>query len=175
MGAGLAEVIGARVFVDVVVPRTKIAGRMRLVTRREQSEIRAEARQYLTDSGFPVDSSAITSLGAQEEWNAELAVRMLATAVRDPGNSELALASVDDWRECDDDQLGGLFDEYQQLAARVDPLGSGVELSDSEFDQMVEAAKKKEPELLMSYGSRKQALFAITLASQLATSATPMS
>ncbi len=172
---GLADVIGARPFVDVVVPRTAIAGRMRLVTRREMSEIRAEARTSLTKAGFPIDGAAAVSLGAVEEWNSEIAVRVLAIAVRDPKDVELALASVEEWEECDDDQLGGLFDEYQAFAARIDPLGSAVELSDQEHNAIIEAAKKKDRDLLMSFGSPKLVSFAITSVSLLATSATQTS
>jgi hypothetical protein len=167
----LVDLVGSRRHVDIVIPRTQIAAKMRLGSRREVSEARSDARRALQEAGFPVDASAVTALGAGEEWQYELSVRLLAVAIRNPSKTELALASVDDWRECDDDQIAALMRQYDDFAARVDPLGEeGAGLTDAEMIELVAAAKKKDADLLMSFGSRKLASFILTSASRPATS-----
>lgn len=163
--------LAAPAFVDVVVPRTSVAGKMRLVTRAERFEATAEARKALEAAGFPVDVSAAAALGANEQWHNELGVRLLAIAVRDPANTDRALASLEEWRECDDDQLDAMWVRYQDLAAEFDPLGAGT-LTEADAAAIASAAKKKDAGLLMSYGSRKLALYAISSAAPPASSET---
>lgn len=152
---GLAALAGAREHIDIVIPRTAIAGRMRLVTRSERASIESEVLAYMK-------ALSITSL---EQYSAETAVRTLAIAVRDPQDEHRTLDSVEEWRECDDDQIAALWKVYQDLAERVDPLGAdGGELEPGELDAMIAAAKKKEFDRLISYGSRRLAIFAITTA-----------
>jgi hypothetical protein len=171
----LVDAIGARVHVDVTIPRTTIRGRMRLVSRREMSTIKSETREYLKSEGFPVDATAVTALGAFDEYQYELGVRTLQVAVRDPRREQLALGKIEDWRELDDDQIAAVYERYKDLAARLDPLGSNVELSAGEVASLIDAAKKKDGDLLTSFGSRKLASFTISLVSQQSTSPTPKS
>jgi hypothetical protein len=167
---------GARVFVDITIPRTEIRGKMRLVSRAELFAINATARRELQEAGFPVDGTAITALGASEQWQYEIGARTLAIAVREPGNVERALASVEEWRECDDDQIAALYQQYTDLAHRIDPLGDeGNGLTEIEIEQLTAAAKKKDSGILISFGSRKLASFILTSAEQLARSVTPTS
>lgn len=167
--AAATELVGARVHVDVTIPRSGVRGRMRLISRAEKFAVEAETRGALEGAGFPVDASAFGALGAGDQWQYERAVRILAIAVRDPANEALALAPLDDWRGLDDDQIAALWQDYQDLEARLDPLGSElVALTDAEVAAFVAAAKKKDVAILMSYGSRK-------LASFIATSADPPS
>lgn len=163
---------GARVYVDVSIPRTELRGRMRLVSRSELFTIQAETRRTMQDAGFPVDGTAITALGALEQWQYEIGARTLALAVRELG-TDRALASIEEWRECDDDQIAALYQEYQDLAARIDPLGDGGSISELELAQLVEAAKKKDRATLISFGSRKLASFILTSADQPASSPIP--
>jgi hypothetical protein len=163
--------LAAPVFVDVVVPRTNVAGRMRLVTRAERLQAHADTRRFLEKQGFPIDASAASSLGAHEQWQYELGLRLLAAAVRHPEDAELPLASVDEWRECDDDQIDALYTRLEDLRAEHDPLGAG-ELTREDVTAIIAAAKKKDAAVLMSFGSRKLALFAITSVEPLASSTT---
>lgn len=164
--AALAEaVLGARVFVDVVVPGTDIAGKMRILARNESRRVASESRRELMKAGFPVDGTALGAFAAVEEWNAEVAVRTLAVAVREPSDTDRALADLDDWNELTDEQIGVLWQRYEDLRIEVDPIGEGAPgLSETELIALRDAAKKGERALLMSFGSRKLALFAIASA-----------
>lgn len=154
------DFIGARLFEPVVVPRTKYRGKMRVVSRNETFQLKAEARKFFAAAGMPLDNHA--AFGA-EEWQNEIALRMLAVAVRNPRDPGLPLASLDEWRELDDDQVDALWVEYRDFALRVDPVGQR-ELSDEEFARIDKAAKKKDLTSTMLFGSRRLALFAMRLA-----------
>lgn len=161
VGRGLADVVEARVHVDIVVPRTQIAGKLRLLSRKEMSEARIATLFALRENG--IEKNAPSHIFV-EEWNNELDARIMSLAVRDPNDVMRALASIEDWRECDEDQIVSLFVQYKDLADRIDPLGQGVGLTEDEVRAMTEAAKKKHDDILLSYGSRKLALFAISSA-----------
>lgn len=168
----IVDLVGERVYRDVVIPRTNVRGKMRLITRAEKSQIREDVRRELGGRGFPVDVSALSALGAGEEWHAELAVRTLQKAIRDPNDPSLELAPLEDWRDCDEGQLDALLTEYEDLEALLDPLGGTVELTEGELAALVDAAKKKAVNLLLSYGSRKLAALVTTLVARLESSAT---
>lgn len=154
------DFIGARVFEVVTIPRTNYKGRMRVVSRAETFRIKTEARKYFTDEKMPLDNHA--AFGA-EEWSNEIAIRTLAVAIRNPRDVTLELAPLAEFRDLDDDQVDKLWIDYRDFRAQVDPLGFG-ELSDADFAAMVAAAKKKQPELLIGFGSSKLVLFAMRLA-----------
>ena len=153
----VAAILGARVHVDIVVPRTSITGRMRLLSQAERSKIQSEAR------------IAVATLGAEganvdlfSEFREEKVVRSIAIAIRDPADESRPLADLADWIECDEDQLAALWERYQDLSAALDPLGANVEITEIEVLEIEAAAKKKDLDLLTSYGSRKLARYAIT-------------
>jgi hypothetical protein len=171
---GVVDIVGARVFVDVTIPRTTIKGRLRLCSRKEEFAAKAEARAAMLEAGYPVNAEAHTALGATEQWLAEVMVRMLAIAVRMPGDEGRPLASLEDWQECDDQQLMGLWSIYQDQEHALDPLGVDT-LTDAELAALIAAAKKKDADSLMAFGSHRLALFAITSASPPASSETPTS
>ena len=170
----LADTLGVRVHVDITVPRTDVRGKMRLCSRAEELEANADARAAMVEAGYPVNAEAHTALGGTQQWLVEVAVRMLAVAVRDPSNTDLALASLDEWRDCDDQQILALWSRYQDLANELDPLGAGT-LTDDQLAQLTAAAKKKDVDLLMACGSRSLALYVTTLVAPPASSATPTS
>lgn len=160
-------VLTSRVHREITIPRTSVRGAMRLLSRSEVASVRAACRDAL---------SALATGPALEgfrEWHEELAVRTLAVAVRDPDDNAEPLASLSDWQECDDEQIGAVWEWYQDLEAELDPLGADGGLTSADVDVMLAAAKKKGGALLMSFGSRKLAAFAITLAEQLSSSPTP--
>lgn len=153
----IIDFIGARLFEPVTVPRTKYKGLMRVVSRAETFELKAAARKAFAAAGMPLDNHA--AFGA-EEWSNEIALRMLAVAVRNPRDVSMPLASLDEWREIDDDQADSLWLTYRDFAERVDPVGQR-ELSDAEFDAIDRVAKKKDLDTTIAFGSRKLALYAM--------------
>lgn len=158
-GAMSVELAGARIFVDVTIPRTSVRGRLRLLTRGEMKSVRLECRKATAHLGLQSPQLDIT-----REWNEEVATRILAIAVRHPDDETKPLASLADWEECEDDQIGALYQAYQDHADQLDPLAAEASLSDVEVLEIRDAAKKKQGLLLMSYGSQKLAAYAITTA-----------
>lgn len=156
--AGATVLAGARPTAEVTIPRTQLKARLRLLSRAEQLQVMADAHRAFDELGLPVGAPGLVA-----EWNGEVAVRHLAIAVREI-DTDQPLAGLEDWRQhCDDDQIAWLFQEYQSLGHRYDPLGQTT-ISQAELAALQHAAKKKEADLLMSYGSRKLALFAISMA-----------
>jgi hypothetical protein len=173
----LAEQLGHRKHVEIAIPQTSVTGRMRLVTRGELSDIRTDARAHLKTRGYPIDT-VVAGLATVDEWNAEVAVRHLAIAVRDPADVARPLASLDEWRECTDDQIGYLWERYKDLAEELDPMTAPT-LTEEEVTALQSAAKKSEAAaglaLLLAFGSRKLATFIRTSVGQPASSPTQRS
>lgn len=161
---GLAAAVGARVHVDVTIPRTQIKGRMRLVVRHEVAALRSETYAFFAAEERAVTPATLALPAVLEDWNAEIAVRHLAIAVRDPADESKPLASLDEWRELDDDQIGALLGEYKDLGARLDPIALDTHLTSEEEAALRAAAKKGDVEILMSFGCLKLAIFATTSA-----------
>lgn len=168
--AGRAEsrversMFGAREHVDVVVPRTETHGRMRLLSRAEVLKVKADARTYFAELGMPNDPTSLATGGHVIEWNLEIAVRHLAIAVRETHDEKMPLASLEDWRDyCDDDQIGTMWQFYNDLAARLDPVNSNA-LTEDETHEIEAAVKKKDEGSLISYGSSKLASFLLSTA-----------
>ena len=145
-----ASVLETRIHRDATVPRTSVVGAMRLLSRRENADVRAEARAAIEKfaTGLAVDGF--------REFHEELAVRTIAIAMRDPSNREQPLAPLSDWMECDDDQINALWQTYQDLEVELDPFEAD-DVTNEEAEQVIEAAKKKGGVLLTSFGSRKLA------------------
>lgn len=150
---------GGRVWRELKVPRTNLVARMRLVTRAEALQIKADVRRVLASFDMPVDLQALAQGAVLDEYNVEVAVRHLAVAVRQ-ADIDAPLLDVEAWRNnCDDDQIAAMWHEYQGFAQSVDPLGAGLgSLSDADLAAIRAAAKKKDLTLLMSYGSRALAI-----------------
>lgn len=166
----LATQLGARVHIDVTIPRTTVHGRMRLALRSEISALRAEAHAHFASLGRPVTAATLVEPDVIADWNAEIASRHLAVAVRDPSDESKPLGDLATWRGCDDDQINALWVEYQDLAERLDPLGeTAAGLTEEEVTALRAAAKKADAPALRSFGSWRLALFAISSAAQPAT------
>jgi hypothetical protein len=163
----IVDFIGARVFVPIKIPRTEYKGQMRIVSRSETFDLKVEARRHFAERGFPLDNRL--AFGA-EEWDNEVATRMLAVAIRSPRDPRIPLTSLDEWRELDDDQIDALWREYQDHAARIDPIGHKPDLTPEDVAGIRGAAKKGELALTMSFGSRKLALYAMRSLTDLPTS-----
>lgn len=169
--AVVGRALSAPLYVTITFPRTTTKAKLRLVSRKERFEAMAEARTFLQDAGFPVDAAAVSALAGMEAWNYESGVRLLQRALRNYEDPTLELATVEDLRECDDDQLDAIWDLYERHKAEVDPLAAGT-LTEKDVAEISAAAKKADASLLQSFGSRRLALYVTTLASPPASSPT---
>lgn len=159
-----AATIEGRTFREVAIHGTRITGRMRVLTRSEVRQVRAEIRAALDAQGITANAPGV--LEAFQEWRDENALRTIAIAVRaaTPADDRdpPPLASLADWEGCNDVQLGALWDQYQDLEAEIDPFGSSAPLTKEEAGRVEAAAKKGDAATLMSFGSHTLARFAIT-------------
>lgn len=153
-------VMAARHHVDVTIPRTKIAGKMRVLSKRERTEVRHEAREALKELGL-----VSLPLESHREWHEEIATRTLAVAVRSPNDISQPLASIEAWNQCDEGQIDALWQRYKDLQDQLDPL-ENPSLSEEAMRMIQDAAKKKQMTLLMSFGSCVLASYVITTAAQ---------
>lgn len=153
-------VTSARAFEPVTVPRTSKRGRMRLLSRGENRQVKIDARAALAEIG-----ATGPTVNGYVEWHEEVATRTLAIAIRNYENPELALAPLEYWEACDDNQINTLFMHYQDMDRRLDPLASS-EIGADEIVAIDAAIKKKSLTLLLSYGSQKLASFLLTSAGQ---------
>jgi len=158
--------LGERVYVDLVVPRTSVAAKMRLLSSSEDTAAELATLFGLRELGF--DDKTPMHIW-DRVWRREYNARVMSIAVRDPNDVSKPLDAIEQWRECDEDQINALNVKYNDLGNKIDPLGSTVELTQTEHDALASAAKKKLADTLLSYGSRKLALFAISLVDQPAT------
>ena len=157
-------VLGGVTYREVIVPRTSVKGRMRLLQRGEEALVRSECRRELAER-HRIAPAAPGVLESFPEWREERILRVLAIAVRDPADPSRPLAELDEWSTCDDVQLLALWDIYQDLEAELDPLGpSAPPLTAEEVGAIKSAAGKGSADLLMSFGSRRLALFVISTA-----------
>jgi hypothetical protein len=162
-----AVLAGARVHVPVVIPRTSLQGQMRLLTRREESALALEVASWL--AGLDVRGDHLGATGRMPV-SSETAVRLLAVAIRDPGDPAKPLASLEEWLEADDAQIGELYRRYTDLVAELDP--EAVDLTPAEAAAIADAVKKKDATALLAFGSSRLSAFMLRSASQPATSAT---
>ncbi len=159
-----ASVIDGRTFRDVAVLGTAERGRLRLLSRGEVRQVRADARAALAAVGLT--SALPGQLEGHQEWRDEIVCRSIAVAVRDPADPDQRdprpLASLADWETCSDVQLVALWEIYKDLDAELDPFTADVALDEDDHRAIREAAKKKDGATLTSFGSQKLALFAIS-------------
>jgi hypothetical protein len=154
------QVRGARVHVEVTIPRTAIRGQMRVLSLHEQAAVRYEAREFLLGRKF------VEPLNTYREWHEEIAIRTLAVAVRNPHDLDDTLATLEAWSQCDEGQIDPLWQRYKDLQDSLDPLARPT-MDEAEYLAMQDAAKKKDASLLMSFGCSKLAAFTISMAGQL--------
>jgi hypothetical protein len=156
-----ALLAGCREHVDIVVPRTdpSVRGKLRRLTRGEEEELSIELgrwRKAAIDWGTPPESRL--ELSSQE------AVRTVAIAVRDPADPSRPLASLNDWRQADDGQIGAVYQQYLDLVDRTDVFRD--HLATDERAEIEDAVRKKDVARLLSCGARKLTAWLLTSASQ---------
>lgn len=155
---------GGRVHIEITVPRTEIKGRMRLVSRAEASKITVMVRKYFRDLEMPDSPALLSAQGLIHEWTNEIAVRHLHVAVRMPDDESKPLASLDEWRDCDDDQIATLWEQYQDHGDNIDPFGDNATLSERERVEIETALGKRNATVLRSYGSKRLSLYMLSMA-----------
>jgi hypothetical protein len=165
-------IIASRVAFPFTIPIIGIACRMRLVSRSEALQITIAARAAMIDAGMSIDAVGMASIGTLSEYRSEEICRIMAVAVLHKTKDE-PIASLDEWRECSDEQLAICWRAYNDISAVADPLANGEVLQADEFTLLDAAAKKKDLPTLISYGSRSLAIYAATLASQASMSPIP--
>jgi hypothetical protein len=154
-----ASVLDARPYRPVVVPRTSVKGDMRLLSRGEIESVRADCREHMRNLG--IEGPGIEGF---PDWREAFNLRLVATALRQPADRARPLGNLEEWKECDDEQILALYDTYQDMAAELDPLGHRVELDEEDLRGLRAAAKKGDVPTLVSYGSQKLARMVALLA-----------
>lgn len=166
-----AAIHGGRVYVDVVVPRTDppVSARLRRLTRREEELVSLELGDWVkraTARGMPPE--------VRGEINSQNCARVLALAVRradDTGAGDPpALATLDEWSECDEAQLGALWNVYADLVERTDVYPATCTVA--EAAEIEQAILGKDETRLRSFGAGTLTAFLLTSANPRSTSTT---
>jgi hypothetical protein len=154
-GALATSVLGARTHVDVTVARAGVAGRLRVLTRAELKQVRADARRTCIQLGNRDDQM----LEASRDFIEEVATRSIAIAVRRPDNEALPLATLEEWETCDDEQIAALWQVYKDLEESLDPSEATCDAGDALLIE--HAARQRNRVVLRSLGVRRLADFLI--------------
>lgn len=108
-----------------------------------------------------------------ERFELERARRTLASSFRDPDDRTLAYGSLEEWGALDSDVVIPAWHEYGDVRDRLNPIATALE-EDERI--LIEAAiKKKQEELLRSFGTVKLSRFLVSMESQRSTSPPPSS
>ncbi len=149
-----AALSGARLLVDVVVPRTDVRAKLRRLSRREEQEVSLELAAW--------HAAAEKERGPLPEPRQEVSkhesVLILARAVRDPARPELALGTVEEWGEADEAQLAGLMAAYYDVVARTEPSSA---LTLSERAELAAAVARRDRATLMALGAQRIAAWLV--------------
>lgn len=99
----------------------------------------------------------------REAMQAELerAVRTLARTVRDPEDHAKPLGTVDEWGALDPDVVSACWQTYGDVRERLDPLAS-IDLTPDERLAVQVAIKKKDANLLRSFGIAKLSAYLLS-------------
>lgn len=157
LGAVLA---GARRHVDIEVPRTQpvARGKLRRLTRAEEEQVSQDLGVWLHEAqrrGMPPP--------LRLELDAQEAARTLALAVRDPVEPSRPLATLEEWGEADDGQVGEVYRRYLDLVAETELFRS--DLTPEQLAEIADAVKKKDATRLLAFGARPLTAFLLGLES----------
>lgn len=152
---------------DVTLP---VLGRVRiqLPGARRWQEIEADCRRELARLEVPSDG-----IQAATMWEAELAMRVLAEAVRDPDDHAVAFGTLEDWGGLDNDLISMAWHAFGDVRERLDPVS--LPLTSDEMFAIAGAVKKKDPVLLRSYGVARLSLWLASMEFPPSTSPLPSS
>lgn len=146
IGAVFMELPGARVWQSI------------------EAEVRAELRRLEAD---PSDISSAA------QYEAELAMRVLSVAAREPSDHAVAIGSIEEWGQVDNDVLNAAWQAFGDVRERLDPVGSTP--TDDDLVAISAAVKKKDAMLLRTFGVVKLSHWLATTAELPSTSPIPTS
>lgn len=139
---------------DVELPEPLGRAKIRLLTGAEEEEVAlalgAWLRQLEADSGI---SHEILAATGQLALTARSAQEGLARAVRDADDPSKAFGDFEDWRGLPEVVVSDVFRRYQDLVEELDPLRR--QLTKDELAAVDALVKKKDWDLLLSYGLRR--------------------
>lgn len=141
---------------------------IQLVPHRDRNEIEGEV--YLELAALKLETNGMQHRLA---FDASLAVRTLARAVRDPDDPthKTPFGTLEQWRELDEDIITAAWTVYADTRYRLNPLDN-IEITDQDLAGITLALQKKSAMLLRSYGVAKLSRYLLTTASQPASSTT---
>lgn len=142
---------GARLHVEVTVPRTDVRAKLRRLSRREEQEVSLELAAW--------HAAATKERGPLPELRQEIgkheSVLILARAVRDHVAVDRPLGTVDEWGEADEAQLAGLMTAYYDVVARTEPWPG--ELTPAERAELAAAVQRRDRATLVALGAARLA------------------
>lgn len=104
---------------------------------------------------------------------AELALRVLAAAVRDPDDHAVPFGSLEEWGAVDNDVINLAWQAFGDVRERLDPVS--FPMSPDEMFAIAAVVKKKDPALLRTFGVVRLSLWLASMGDQLSISPTPSS
>lgn len=148
---------------------------MKLVGHKMGNSIEGQVVEEMNRAKIPL------TVGFGLTMDTDKKARVLAYAVfvdDDPTNGlalgTTAFGSLAEWLDEDDDVIIACYYEYHQLRERLDPFGMPT-LTEQRAAEIIEAFKKKDPMLFLSFELKELCIFLASGAVQLATSPTPSS
>lgn len=151
----------------VTLPRL---GRAWIELAGEEAADRIEAQVYAAMALLQLPLTQLTSL----TYDSQRTARTLAWAVRHPVNREQPFGLEEQWLKVDIDLISACGMVYNDVRARLDPVGR-PDLTQEEMDAIRMAIEKKNHPLLLSFGVAKLSLYMLGLADQPESSPTPPS
>lgn len=136
---------------------------------REWQEIEAAVHREMKRLDF--DDLRISANAIHHQT--ELALRVLAASAKDPNNHDQPFATLDEWGELDNDLVSIAWLAFGDVRERLDPVEFALTTDDMFAIQA--AVKKKDKELLRSFGLKKLSLFAASMDDPPPTSPPPSS
>lgn len=168
-------------------PRTKLSALRAQVARGEHAELPGIGRVFVQLVGSAkrgeIEGAVLTHMEKigvpflpihAFSYDQDRKRRTLAEAVRDPDDPSQPFGTYEDWCKEDDDIIYAAGLVYQDVQARLDPIGVGELDADTE-SLLLDAFKKKDWSRLQSFGVALLARWLTTGAVQLSSSPTPAS
>lgn len=106
-------------------------------------------------------------------YETQLAIRVLAEAVRDPDDKAIPYGTLGEWGELDNDLLNAAWHTFGDVREELDPIERPI--TPDEMIAIGVAVKKKDPRLLRTYGVAKLSLWLASMGDPQSSSPQPSS
>jgi hypothetical protein len=152
---------------EVVLP---VLGRvwLELPGARQWQEIESEVRKEMRRLEV-----GDLHVGTAAQHETELALRVLAVAVRDPDRRDQRFGTLEEWGELDNDIVSVAWHAFGDVRERLDPVSQP--LSNDEMLAVSAAVKKKDATLLRTFGVVRLSAWLATTGEPPSTSPIPSS